>query len=205
MKPIGFVYLTTNIVNGKIYVGQHTITSGDWKYIGSGTLFKRALEKYGKENFKRKILRLCYSHKELNIWEHVYIVKYKSTDKRIGYNIAFGDILSSEHNVTKLPEIRKRIRETQLLKYKNGWKPRVGKHLSEEAKEKISNKQKSHQSKFGSHLKGRIVSEEQRKRQSEKMKGRVSPMKGRKHSEETKRKISETKLKKRQNKIVNEN
>jgi hypothetical protein len=25
MKPIGFIYLTTNTVNGKIYVGQHEV------------------------------------------------------------------------------------------------------------------------------------------------------------------------------------
>ena len=81
MKPIGWIYLTTNIVNGKIYVGKHEILKDkkvNANYIGSGELFKRALKKYGKENFKRKILRLCYSLHELRVWEHVYIVKYKS-------------------------------------------------------------------------------------------------------------------------------
>lgn len=195
MKIIGFIYLTTCIITGKQYVGQHSVESGNWNYIGSGTLFKRAVKKYGKENFKRKILRLCYSQREMNFWEWVYIQKYKTTDKNIGYNIANGDILSSEHNPAKLPEVQKKIRKTQLKKYEEGWCPRVGKKLSDEAKEKISKKQKAHQSKFGSHLKGRVVSEEQKMRQSEKMKGRPSAMKGRKHSEETKRKISESKLK----------
>lgn len=168
----GFIYLTTCLINGKIYIGQHTVDSGDWNYIGSGILFLRAVKKYGKENFKRKILRVCYTQKELNTWEYVYIKKYKSQDKTIGYNIADGDILSSKCNPSKLPEVRKKISKTQLKKCENGWKPRLGSKLSDEAKEKISKKQKAHQSEFGSHLKGRIVPEEQKLIQSKKMKGR---------------------------------
>ena len=112
MKPIGWIYLTTNIVNGKIYVGKHEISKDkkvNANYIGSGELFKRALKKYGEENFKRKILRLCYSLHELRIWEHVYIVKYKSYIRSIGYNIAKGDVNTSEYNPAKLPEVRKKI------------------------------------------------------------------------------------------------
>ena len=69
MTPIGFIYLTTNLVNGKIYIGKHEFSKHkkvNSTYLGSGELFKRAVKKYGKENFKRKILRLCYSLHELN-------------------------------------------------------------------------------------------------------------------------------------------
>lgn len=107
MKPIGFVYLTTNLVNGKVYVGKHEFNSVK-DYIGSGTAFKNAVKKYGKENFRRKILRLCYTLHELRIWEHVYIVKYKSYVCSIGYNIAKGDVNTSEYNPAKLPEVRKK-------------------------------------------------------------------------------------------------
>lgn len=178
MKIFGFIYLTTCLVNGKIYIGQHTVNNGDWNYIGSGVLFLRVLKKYGKKNFKRKILRVCYNQKELNTWEYVYIKKYKSQDRNIGYNIADGNIICSKYSPTKLPEVRKKISDTQSKKCKNGWKPRLGSKLSKETKEKISKKQKIHQSKFGSHLKGRIVPEEQKLIQSKKMKGRFA---GNKH------------------------
>lgn len=55
-QPIGYIYLTTCNINGKIYVGKHELKEGDDCYLGSGTLFKRAVKKYGKENFKRKII-----------------------------------------------------------------------------------------------------------------------------------------------------
>lgn len=55
-KIVGFVYITTCLVNDKIYVGQHSVKSGNWKYIGSGNLLRRAIKKFGRKEFKRKIL-----------------------------------------------------------------------------------------------------------------------------------------------------
>ena len=57
------VYKTTNMVNGKIYVGKY---EGDREsYLGSGYILKKAIKKYGKENFKREIIERCNSIKEL--------------------------------------------------------------------------------------------------------------------------------------------
>ena len=177
MKPIGWIYLTTNIANGKIYVGKHEI-SNDKKlnatYIGSGTLFKRAFEKHGEENFKRKILRLCYSLHELRIWEHVYIVKYKSYIRSIGYNIAKGDVNTSEYNPAKLPEVRKKI----SLNKKGKPSSFKGKKLSEQAKRTISQKNK-----------GKSRSDEFREKMREIGRKRGGVMTGRRHTEEAKRKI----------------
>jgi hypothetical protein len=43
------IYKTTNIINGKYYVGKDINNSES--YLGSGVLLKRAIKKYGKENF----------------------------------------------------------------------------------------------------------------------------------------------------------
>lgn len=51
----GIIYLTVNQINGKVYVGQTSINKNG--YIGSGKLLKRAIKKYGKDNFARTILR----------------------------------------------------------------------------------------------------------------------------------------------------
>ena len=43
----GIIYKTTNLVNGKIYVGQ--TTRDDENYIGSGSVLLQAVKKYGRK------------------------------------------------------------------------------------------------------------------------------------------------------------
>ena len=38
----GYIYITTNLINNKIYIGQHKSKNYDKKYLGSGLLLKRA-------------------------------------------------------------------------------------------------------------------------------------------------------------------
>ena len=63
------VYKTTNLVNGKIYIGKHETDNLDDGYLGSGKLLRRAIEKYGEENFKREILFECSTREEMNAKE----------------------------------------------------------------------------------------------------------------------------------------
>ena len=91
-KPFGYIYKTTNNVNGKIYIGQHEWheTSMDNKYLGSGLLLKEAFKKYGRDNFTCEILKYCKYKEELDKEEIYYISKYESTNNKKGYNIAAG-------------------------------------------------------------------------------------------------------------------
>ena len=51
------VYKTTNTINGHYYIGVHKqFTDSFDGYLGSGTGLKRAIEKYGIENFQRQTL-----------------------------------------------------------------------------------------------------------------------------------------------------
>lgn len=50
------IYKTTNLINGKIYVGMHSTDNLNDGYLGSGWILKQAIKKYGKENFKREVL-----------------------------------------------------------------------------------------------------------------------------------------------------
>ena len=48
-----YVYLTTNLINGKKYIGQHYGELDDY-YLGSGSILKKAILKYGRKNFKKR-------------------------------------------------------------------------------------------------------------------------------------------------------
>lgn len=89
----GFVYLIRNKVSGKSYIGRKYFTKAssrqvkgkrrrcrkesDWKdYWGSSKRLLEDIEKLGKENFERQILRLCKTRGECNYWEAKYQFEY---------------------------------------------------------------------------------------------------------------------------------
>lgn len=83
-----YIYITTNLINGKRYIGQHKGEVND-SYLGSGVLFSKALEKYGKENFKKEILEEC-SEEELNEKERYWIKKFNALEDESFYNLTEG-------------------------------------------------------------------------------------------------------------------
>lgn len=88
----GFIYITTNNINGKKYIGQKKYDKNEkWKsYLGSGIAFQKAIEKYGIENFSKKIIEECESKDELNAKEKYWINYYNAVNSRDYYNIASG-------------------------------------------------------------------------------------------------------------------
>lgn len=80
------VYKTTNLLNGMIYVGKDKHNNKD--YMGSGLRLINAINKYGKENFKKEILEHCISLEHLAEREVYWIEQTKALDPLVGYNIA---------------------------------------------------------------------------------------------------------------------
>lgn len=99
-NPYGYIYVITNTLNGKQYVGQHKGTKLDHKYWGSGELILFAIKKYGLSNFKREILDWCDSLQELNKREKFWI-KQLGTFSKHGYNLSEGGA-----GITWTPEVR---------------------------------------------------------------------------------------------------
>lgn len=84
------IYETTNLVNGKTYVGQHKVVSTKYDYyLGSGKIIRKAIKKYGKENFVRKDLYKVTTRQLADFLE----IKTISERRAIGkaeYNLAVG-------------------------------------------------------------------------------------------------------------------
>lgn len=121
MDYIGYIYRTKNLVNNKIYIGQHRSKEYDEKYFGSGIILLRAIKKYGKESFINDIIEWCYTEDELNKKELHYIKVYNSLTP-IGYNIRPGGNQSPLNDISK--------RKISLA--------HQGKRLSDDHKRKIS-------------------------------------------------------------------
>lgn len=85
----GFIYEITNLATGKKYIGRKFFTKAaykqvkgkrkkirkpsDWDtYYGSSKALLDDIEKYGKELFRRDILRLCKTRAECTYYEAKY-------------------------------------------------------------------------------------------------------------------------------------
>lgn len=67
------IYKITNLLNGMMYIGKHLTTELDDGYMGSGIILKRAIKKYGAENFLKEWLMLCEDEEEMNYMERVFV------------------------------------------------------------------------------------------------------------------------------------
>ena len=120
----GIIYKCTNLINGKIYIGQtrkqlnERRKTHEYEMNGkSKRPFIKALEKYGKENFKWEIIDSAISGEELNFKEDLYISLFLSyCNTGLGYNVARGGYLNPNEGKTQkeLKEIRKKQSESHL-------------------------------------------------------------------------------------------
>ena len=86
-----YIYKTTNTINGKIYIGQTQRSIDETNhYYGSGTLLKRAMKKYGIQNFRKEIIDTADTIVELNKKEKYWILLLEAQSPTIGYNLQGG-------------------------------------------------------------------------------------------------------------------
>ena len=128
--PYGFIYITTNLVNGKRYLGRRKFTEKWDNYLGSGTAFKRALKKYKRHNFRRNIIAICYSDEELNRAEYELSVFFDAVRSKDWYNIVYGG--STTTGLHHSNETKQKLRDINLgKKMPEETKKKIGKKLSE--------------------------------------------------------------------------
>jgi group I intron endonuclease len=154
-----YVYVTTNLVNDKQYVGDHTINNKSFYYLGSGKLLKSAVKIYGCENFFKEILEWFDTREEAAIAQEKYIRLFNTHVNDGGYNLTYdggrGGVefwnddyilnLRYKNKGTKNPMFGKKHSQETINKIKkaNSGKrnfptKNLGRKLSEEHKQHIS-------------------------------------------------------------------
>jgi group I intron endonuclease len=212
-----YIYKTTNLINGKIYIGKSELSIFRKNYLGSGIILKRAIKKYSKKCFKKTILFKCSNKKELCEKEIYYIALYNSRDHNIGYNISEGGDggsfkgrkhseetkikmrNSSKHlsgkdhpnfNKKASASTRRKLRRVRRLRPLIGLlNGMFGKKLSEENKLKMNAVPKI--GKLNS-MYGKKHSKKTISRMSIAMNGKKNPFFGKTHSDETRIKMSQS-------------
>lgn len=183
---MGSIYLITNLINNKKYVGQTkrqiTTRIKEHLQIAQNTKYNlhlyNSIRKYGVDNFSIEVLKTDIPEMELDKWEMYYIGLYDTYNN--GYNNTLG-----------------------------GGGVR-GYHHSEETKQKISKSQLEHQERYTEErakkisyaLKGRPFSEEHKKHLSEsrlknpiKYCGEANGFYGKHHTQESKQKMHNSSIK----------
>lgn len=161
---MGYIYIHTNKVNGKKYVGQTTLRpeqrwGKDGQNYKGNKHFYSAIQRDGWESFTHEVFEVCESM--MDFTESHLIEKYDTMNPEKGYNHESGGHRS------------KHLSEEACRKMSKSHK---GKHLSEETKQKLSEarKGKPHPWLKGKPTwnKGKKCSEETRKKISEAKKGK---------------------------------
>jgi hypothetical protein len=111
------IYKTTNLLDGKFYIGKHQTKNIDDGYLGSGKLLDRAIKKHGRENFKKEILEVLETEEEMNATEkRLVVICDQSYNLSSGEHGGFGYI-----NENSLADYRKAYRKAGLASI-NAWK-----------------------------------------------------------------------------------
>lgn len=205
----GYIYITTNLINNKKYIGKHKSKVFTEDYKGSGKLLIKAIEKYGIDNFKVELIEECDSLEELNEKEIYWIRYYDAVDSNMFYNLIKG----GEGGSIKGRKLSESTKNKISISLSGNNAPWFGKKIPNNIRINMS---KNHANfsginnpNFGNNM---SVTTKQKIRESmPDFTGENNPFYGKRHSEDTKVKISNNMKSRKwmnnglENKFVNEN
>lgn len=188
------IYCYTNKITGKKYVGQ-TCQSLEKRAGKNGykyrrcTVFWKAIQKYGWENFEVEILEDGLTLKQANEREQYWISQLNTLTPN-GYNCAIGgmNVSSSDYVKQKISKAKKGRKASPEAIEKNR-QSHLGILHSPEAKEKISQKLKGKPKHYTEEGKQKLIDSA-----IQRCSGSGNPMYGKHHSDESKEKNRQSHL-----------
>ena len=178
------IYKITNLVNGKMYIGQHKTDNLEDNYWGSGFCIRNAIKKHGIENFVFEVLIDLNNEEEMNLLEALVVNEefIKRTDV---YNLKTGGSRGKY-------SFESRMKNSMSHKGQKAWNKGKTNVYSAETKKKIS------KSRIGKccgdenprAMLGKHHSQEAREKIGRASRGRPSGFKGKHHSDEAKAKLA---------------
>lgn len=184
-----YVYIITNLINGKKYIGM-SINKKPWHlktYYGSGKLIKQAIKKYGKENFKKEIIKEFDNESDTRLFEKKLIEDLRAIDDPMYYNLCAGGYGGGVKGHVVSEETKEKLRNHF-----------TGKKRPDEVVKKISEKLRGKKPSVESISKRKIglrryydnLSEEDKIEMFNRYRQLSETNKGKTHSDETKDKLS---------------
>lgn len=160
-QEVGTIYIATNLINGKQYVGQ-TIQKlkeriQGHKGIKKYSIFYKAIKKYGIENFK--IISFSCPEEELD-WRETFLIKELNTLPPNGYNLETGGHKNKHHH------------ELTKQKMKKFWNEHPEERIKRDEKAKITLNNPKNRKENSNKCKKRWSNFEEREKQSQRMIGK---------------------------------
>ena len=115
------IYKITNLINKKIYIGLSTYDGPHrWdKHRWNATKnavhhIDRAINKYGENNFRYQVIEKVPFNKGIKFLENreiFYINKFKSTNRKIGYNLSLGGNINVAKKISKSHKLKASVNQ----------------------------------------------------------------------------------------------
>jgi len=162
-----YLYKITNIVNGKVYIGQSVEPNRRWSKHKTATrglikgnnknpqFIHKAMAKHGIDNFTFNIICTCAGAEEAGLKEDELIEQYNSRDEKCGYNLIPGGKIKAGKD-----------------------HPWFGRNHSDKSKSLISNKMQNNKNWINSsRMSGKKHSEKTKKKLAQKLTGNSNAFK----------------------------